>query len=247
MASACSSQQFIVSPSSTMALRTASPLLQRFKGWSSHPRTYYHIFRSRSYGFGTFHTTKSIISCVPNTTTEHSDGHGRLNVDHIMDEARKIWETSPEPVKNFPWIKALENFVQLILDLVCAVMRYLSVPVLAVSTLSEMSYCAHERKMILIPIPLLVGIAVAGVLRDTTLELSPRLKRAEIPWHLVAMAVFFTLLKLPGPYYPYWGRILIPHFANGGLLRILWFTILWYRKPQETTLQQTSVDGGHSE
>jgi len=43
---------------------------------------------------------------------------------------------------------------------------------------------------------------------------------AEVPWHLIAIAVFFVLLKLPGAYYPYWGRMLIPHFANGALLRV---------------------------
>ena len=70
---------------------------------------------------------------------------------------------------------------------------------------------------------------------------------AEVPWHLIAMAIFFTLIKLPGPYYPYWGRIFIPHFANGGLWRTLWFAFLWNRRPQKETLQQKSVNGGHSE
>lgn len=58
-------------------------------------------------------------------------------------------------------------------------------------------------------------------------------QQAEVPWHLVAVAIFFTLIKLPGPYYPYWGRILIPHIANGGLLRTLWFAFLWYRRPKK--------------
>lgn len=55
---------------------------------------------------------------------------------------------------------------------------------------------------------------------------------AQVPWHLIAIAIVFTLIKLPGPYYPYWGRILIPHFANGVLLRALWFAILWNRRPK---------------
>ncbi|CAI8606071.1 unnamed protein product [Vicia faba] len=55
---------------------------------------------------------------------------------------------------------------------------------------------------------------------------------AEVPWHLIAIAIFFTLIKLPGPYYPYWGRILIPQFANGVLLRALWLQspFQWKRK-----------------
>ncbi|KAG5076169.1 hypothetical protein JHK82_054864 [Glycine max] len=57
-------------------------------------------------------------------------------------------------------------------------------------------------------------------------------KDSEVPWHLIAIAIFFTLIKLPGPYYPYWVRIIIPHFANGVLLRTLLFAILWYRRPK---------------
>ncbi|KAK1358776.1 Embryo defective [Heracleum sosnowskyi] len=157
----------------------------------------------------------------------------KAKLDLISQKARSVWDSSPQPVKSFPWNKAAESFIQLILDLVLAVMKYLSVPVLAVSSLSEMSYCAHERKLLLVPIPILVGVALAGILKETALELSPLLKEAEVPWHLIAVAIFFTLIKLPGPYYPYWGRILIPHIANGGLLRTLWFTFLWYRRPKK--------------
>ncbi|KAF9590643.1 hypothetical protein IFM89_035961 [Coptis chinensis] len=73
---------------------------------------------------------------------------------------------------------------------------------------------------------------------------APDLIEGEFPWHLVSVAFFLILLKLPGPYYPYWGRIFIPHFVNGGLLRTLWSAIMWYKMPHvatETTLPQTST------
>ncbi|KAK7407735.1 hypothetical protein VNO78_09776 [Psophocarpus tetragonolobus] len=172
----------------------------------------------------------SKISCSMNMSAQQSDDHGKMKLDQLIDKVQKLWDSSPEPVKKFPWNKALDNFIQLILDLILAVVKYLAVPVFAVTSLSEMSYCAHESKLVLVPIPVLFGFAVAGILKGTALELSPRLKDAEVPWHLIAIAIFFTLIKLPGPYYPYWGRIIIPHFANGVLLRTLWFAILWYRK-----------------
>lgn len=87
-----------------------------------------------------------------------------------------LWDNCPQSVKSFPWKKALGNFVQLVLDLTLAVVKYLCVPLLAVSSLSEMSYCAHERKLFLVPVPLVIGITVAGVLKETALDLSPRLK-----------------------------------------------------------------------
>ncbi|XP_020217540.1 uncharacterized protein LOC109800996 [Cajanus cajan] len=175
-----------------------------------------------------------------NMSAQQSDDHGKMKLDQLIDKARKLWDSSPEPVKNFPWSKALDNFIQLILDLILFVIRYLAVPVFAVTSLSELSYCAHERKLVLVPLPVLFGVAIAGILKETALELSPRLKDAEVPWHLIVIAIFFTLIKLPGPYYPYWGRIFIPHFANGVLLRTIWFTILWYRRPKSLKMSDSS-------
>ncbi|KAF7840876.1 myb proto-oncogene protein [Senna tora] len=183
------------------------------------------------------------VSCSMNMSAQESDDHNKIKLDHLIAEGQKLWDSSPQPVKSFPWNKALENFIQLILDLFLAVVKYLSVPVLAISSLSELSYCAHEKKLFLVPVPLLFGFTIAGVLKEAALDSSPRLKDAEVPWHLIVIAILFTLIKLPGPYYPYWGRILIPHFTNGVLLRTLWFAILWYRRPQKPSKLSNFVDG----
>lgn len=111
-----------------------------------------------------------------NMAAGQSDEPGKLNFDKlIMEKAKRLWDASPQPVKSFPWDKAFENFIQLILDLILAVIKYLSLPVFFISSISEMSYCAHERKLFLIPFPFLVGAAVAGVLRTAALESSPSL------------------------------------------------------------------------
>lgn len=234
--------------STRMALRIHSPCLQGFKGSLQYVKEQNCSVSVKP--FWLFQNTRPRISCAINMSANQSDDPGKLKLNHLMDKARKLWDNCPQSVKSFPWSSALENFVQLILDLILAVVKYLCVPLLAVTSLSEMSYCAHERKLFLVPVPLLIGIAVAGVLRDTAQDLSSVLKDAEVPWHLIAIAAFFTFLKLLGPYYPYWGRIFIPHFANGGLWRTLWFAFLWYRRPQKeltTTSQQNSANGSHSE
>uniref|UniRef100_A0A7N0URD8 Uncharacterized protein n=1 Tax=Kalanchoe fedtschenkoi TaxID=63787 RepID=A0A7N0URD8_KALFE len=147
------------------------------------------------------------------------DDDKKIAFAHLKEKVREIWGRFPQP---------------LILDLVLAVVMYLSVPLLAVTSLNELSYCAHERKLFLTPVPLLIGVFLTGVLKETLFDLSPLLREAEVPWHLIAIAVIFTLLKLPGPYYPYWGRIFIPHMANGALLKTLWFAFEWYRRPRKT-------------
>ncbi|KZV41148.1 hypothetical protein F511_10282 [Dorcoceras hygrometricum] len=176
------------------------------------------------------------VLCIMGMVSGQSDDHGKLSVSHMMDKARTMWDSSPQPIKSFPWNKALENFIQLILDLFINVIKYLSIPLFAISSISEMSYCAHERKLFLVPFTLLIGSIVAGVLRDAALKTSPYLKthHAAVPWHLISMLTFFVLLKCPGPYYPYWGRIFIPHLANGVLLRTLWFVFLWYWRPKKS-------------
>lgn len=116
------------------------------------------------------------VQCVMNMVSGESNEPRKLRLEYVLDKSRKLWDNAPEPVKSFPWNKASENFVQLILDLVLAVVKHLSIPVFTITSVSEMSYCAHERKLYLIPIPFLVGVAVAGVLREAAVASSPSLK-----------------------------------------------------------------------
>ncbi|KAF9592738.1 hypothetical protein IFM89_017308 [Coptis chinensis] len=228
----------------TRKLLPSRPPRMQIKGLGPYQGSSNLLFRCRYEGQYPFQNTTPMVTCAINMTEGDSTGPRRLNLDHILCEIKKVWKSLPQPVKSFPWPEALENFLELILGLVYAVAKYLSVPLLAFTSLSELSYCAHERKMRLVPIPLLTGIVVAGIFKDAALELYPQLKEGEFPWHLVSVAFFLVLLKLPGPYYPYWGRIFIPHFANGGLLRTLWSAIIWYKKPHvapETTLPQNST------
>ncbi|CAN8302931.1 unnamed protein product [Cochlearia groenlandica] len=181
--------------------------------------------------------SKRFICSAIHMESEHSREPNKLSFDNLLRKARHVWDNSPKPIKDFPWERALGNFVQLVLDLAISVVKLLFVPVFAVSSISEMSYCAHERKLALVPFPLVIGMVVAGVVQKTAFKISPRLKDAEVPWHLIVMMMLFTLVKLPGPYYSYWGRLVIPHFANGVLFRSLWSMFFWYKKTRNTSGQ----------
>lgn len=121
-------------------------------------------------------STKLVVCSAMNMAADQSGGSGKFNLGCTFETARQLWDNAPQPVKRFPWSRALDNFIQLILDLALAVLKCLCVPVLGVSSLSEMSYCAHERKLALLPVPLLIGFVLVGFLQDTALELSPLLK-----------------------------------------------------------------------
>ncbi|MQL99201.1 hypothetical protein Taro_031920 [Colocasia esculenta] len=226
------------------ALRT-SPLLSRKKGPC--PAQQKHCLLSIVSGHSDvseLRRTRLLPSRAVDMFASESDGSGKLNLDMAIESLRRLWSRFPEPVKSFPWMKAVIYFFQLVFDLLVTVAKYLCIPVLGLSSLSEMSYCAHERKMLVIPIPFLAGIAVAKILKETAVELSPSFKELEFPCHLLLIAVFFILLKLPGPYYPYWGRLSIPHFANGGLWSTLWFAFC-YRRPHESTKINGTSEAEH--
>ncbi|XP_019165317.1 PREDICTED: uncharacterized protein LOC109161398 [Ipomoea nil] len=216
-----------------MSLKLNSPYAGVSKGLPSVVKNRGYILNLRPYKASI--AAKPRIFRVMSMAAGQSDESRSLNLDNIVKKARELWDSSPQPVKIFPWNSVLDNFVQLIFDLALAVFKCLYVPVLIVSSASELSYCAHERKSYLIPFPFIVGASIAGILNSAALESSLTLKHAEVPWHLIAIAILFTLLKLPGPYYPYWGRILIPHFANGALYRTMWFLFLWYRRPRKSS------------
>ncbi|WCJ33781.1 embryo defective 1273 [Euphorbia peplus] len=219
--------------STQLALTHISPSNHRRKVLSLNYIQHKSNFSCKGIGFN--EKSRLSISCAMNMTAGQSGDPEKLNFEHLMNKARKLWDSSPQPVKSFPWNRAMENFIQLVLDLAVAVIKYLCLPVLTVTSLSEMSYSAHHKKLFFVPFPLLIGVVLAGVLQETILELSPLLKDAEVPWHLISIAVFFTLIKLPGPYYPFWGRIFIPHLANGVLWRTAWSTILWSRRPRKAS------------
>lgn len=109
-------------------------------------------------------------------SAHQSDDDRKMKLDQVIDKAHKLWDSSPKPVKKFPWNRALGNFIQLVLDLTLAVVKYLSVPLFVVTSISELSYCAHERKLVLVPFSVLLGASIAGILKETALELSPRLR-----------------------------------------------------------------------
>uniref|UniRef100_A0A2P2IPN5 Embryo defective 1273 n=1 Tax=Rhizophora mucronata TaxID=61149 RepID=A0A2P2IPN5_RHIMU len=234
--------------SAKTALGVHSRFVRKVKGPAQDSKVHNCNVRVKPNGIS--QNARMSVCCGVNMAAGQSGDPEKINLEYLLDKARNLWDSSPQPVKSFPWNRALENFIQLILDLMVTVVKYLSVPLLLISSLSEMSYCAHQKKLFLVPFSLLLGIAVAGILRETAVEISPFLKDAEVPWHLIAIAIFFTLIKLPGPYYPYWGRIFIPHLANGVLWRTVWSLVFWHRRPKKASgamLSNNSADGSHSE
>ncbi|KAJ7559903.1 hypothetical protein O6H91_04G106000 [Diphasiastrum complanatum] len=146
---------------------------------------------------------------------------------HYLYGLSRVWKKAPKPLREFPWRRAIERLVERLSDVAWSAAKWLLVPVILLSSLSEISYSLVQNKEFLIPIGMLAGSFLAGVLKDAAVELSEDLQKGEVPWHLIAIGFLFSLVKFPGPSYPYWGRVLLPHFATGGLLRTFFFAWSW--------------------
>jgi len=79
---------------------------------------------------------------------------------------------APEPIRVFPWATAGSLFLQRLLHQFWTVGKWLAIPVLAVSMLSELSYTFMQEKVLIVPAGMIGGIAFAGMMKETAVELS---------------------------------------------------------------------------
>ncbi|KAJ1701655.1 hypothetical protein LUZ63_001434 [Rhynchospora breviuscula] len=218
-----------------MAAISTGPMLsstcQRFKlPW---PRRS-HLLNATP--IGPYHPkrNRNSIYFLANSAAVWSNRCNGLHSD-IVGYTRKVFDKVPQPIKTFPWSEALSIYQSLLFGLVSTLTKYIGLPLLAISSLSEMAYCSIERKMLVVLVAFLFGIGLVAALNDRRLKLFPNFKEEEKPWHLVPVAAFLLSLKLVGPYCPYLLRLSVPHFANGGLWCTVWFVFMWYREHHEAT------------
>lgn len=128
-------------------------------------------------------------------------------------------ENSVAAVRTFPWEKVYGRFIQRVLDLVWITVKWLAIPVLALSTVSELLYTLSAGKDIFIPLGILTGVLLAKIAGNASLDVVRELQDEKTSWPLIVMGILFVLLKLPGPYYPRWAAAFLPHVANAGLVQ----------------------------
>ncbi|KAJ7559904.1 hypothetical protein O6H91_04G106000 [Diphasiastrum complanatum] len=101
---------------------------------------------------------------------------GGFRVGTSADGLSRVWKKAPKPLREFPWRRAIERLVERLSDVAWSAAKWLLVPVILLSSLSEISYSLVQNKEFLIPIGMLAGSFLAGVLKDAAVELSEDLQ-----------------------------------------------------------------------
>ena len=76
-----------------------------------------------------------------------------------------------EPLQRFPWDKFSESLAEHVVEAVWIIGKWFLVPVLVVSAVREVVFAISMGKELFIPLGLLGGTMMSGVLKDTTLSL----------------------------------------------------------------------------
>ncbi|CAM6050727.1 unnamed protein product [Sphagnum compactum] len=182
-------------------------------------------------------------SITSSSTPKMQNGGGKIHSALIS-----TWSRVPGPIRGYPWGQASVNFAWRLADLLWVTGKWLAIPVLLVSALSEVSYTLMQEKIFLIPAGMLGGFAFAGMVKETALEMCEALESVqvtEVPWHIIVVGFFFLLVKAMGPHFPAWGRVVLPHFANGGLWQTMRLLNQWRRHEARKTkveLDQHKLD-----
>ncbi|MCL7043383.1 hypothetical protein MKW94_025896 [Papaver nudicaule] len=174
---------------------------------------------------------QAIVKCSAKVTGFGQFGDPSKLKMQVGDFGKKLWQTFPEPVKEFPWKKAEDIVLQRLLFLGKEALKWSLITLFAFSSVSDISLSISKNKELVIPLGLFIGCVAADIFKETSKELFPSAcaKEGGLKRNLVAIGAFFVFVKLIAAYLALGGRVLLSHVGNGGLLQVLW---LW-RKLQE--------------
>jgi hypothetical protein len=110
-----------------------------------------------------------VSSTFGSSSNNGDEGQQSSVTSNVLDKAS-------EPIRAFPWAKAGNVLLRRLLDQFWTVGKWLAIPVLALSVLSELSYTLLEEKVLIIPVGMVCGIVFTGIMRETALELSPSIE-----------------------------------------------------------------------
>eukprot|EP00252_Welwitschia_mirabilis_P004450 TRINITY_DN14795_c0_g1_i1.p1 TRINITY_DN14795_c0_g1~~TRINITY_DN14795_c0_g1_i1.p1 ORF type:complete len:239 (-),score=28.08 TRINITY_DN14795_c0_g1_i1:150-866(-) len=215
-ASQATLHRFAVSPRCSSSLRYKDCALHYQRAFLSSTSYLSYICRSSKISA----TTTSLQAKQLSTDSQEYENN------HVNDLQRSLKNVMPESMGKFPWKKA---FMKVTAVSIVGAAKFLLVTTLIVTFLNETSFCLMEDKDVFVPIGLFIGCVFAESIKNTALELFENLKDKNSPWYFLTVALASMLIKFLAPFYPYWGRLILPHIANGALWQTIWIIRNWHK------------------
>ncbi|KAJ4964779.1 hypothetical protein NE237_016628 [Protea cynaroides] len=156
---------------------------------------------------------------IRRATTAHFDEPNNKMV-HVNGFTERLWESLPEPVKEFPWKKAEELVLQQMLMVGEKVLKWSLITVFIFSFLSDVVFAVVRNRELMVPLGLFIGCTMADFLKETSQELFQGTKEGGLSWHLLGIGSFFVLVKFVSPYFAVQGHTILSHVGNGGLMQM---------------------------
>ncbi|GLT93640.1 hypothetical protein SLE2022_114230 [Rubroshorea leprosula] len=162
------------------------------------------------------------LCCMKITTGQFGDMNNMKKKLRIVKE--RLWESIPDPVKEFPWKKAEDMLLVQLLALGWKAFKWSVMPVFVYSSLSDVVFSISRNQELLIPLGLLLGCLMTDFLKETSREMFQSSEEKSLSRHLLAIGSFFVVVKFISICFTIKARVLLLHVANGGLMEVLW---LW--------------------
>ncbi|GAB2269568.1 hypothetical protein Dimus_004488 [Dionaea muscipula] len=178
----------------------------------------------------------SRISCSPNRKLQLVRAQFR-----IPDEVKvrlaiakdRVWKSTPDRIKDFPWKKAEAVILQPLLFLARESFKWCFIAWFLLGFVNDVIFAISKNQELVMPFGLFLGcLGSDSIMEASREELFPHSESEVFAGHLrrrclAVIGCFCVVLKLIAPSFSVQGggvRVFLLFVANGGLLQILW---LW--------------------
>ncbi|KAL6012854.1 hypothetical protein ACLOJK_003343 [Asimina triloba] len=135
---------------------------------------------------------------------------------------KALWQTFPEPVKEFPWKKAEGVLLQQLFFLGQRALGWVLIILFVASSLSDVIFAISRNRELLIPVGLFLGCLMADFLKETSQELFPTTQEEVLSRHFIGIGLSFVFIKFVSLYLGIQGRAFLSHLGTGGLMQVWW-------------------------
>ncbi|XP_058081281.1 uncharacterized protein LOC131229359 isoform X2 [Magnolia sinica] len=203
-------------------ITSKNPPIRRPQFWIKPLKSLRHPGPHRSPLFPLSSNRQLSLKCFVNIPNEKPFGELGKVKTHADCFAGRLWETFPEPVKEFPWKRAEEMVLQSLFVLGRRALKWALITLFVASSLSDVIFAISRNQELSIPVGLFLGCTMADFLKQTSQELFPITKEHSLFWHLIGTGSFFVVVKFISLYLAIRGRVFLSHVGNGGLMQTLW-------------------------